>query len=508
MYGGGYNQQQPYGQQPNQYGAPQAQYGAPANQYGAPQANQYGAPPANQYGAPPAGAYGAAPTQQYGAPQTQYGAPANQYGAPQTQYGAPANQYGSPPTQYGSPPTQYGAPQTQYGAPPQQSYAAPAQQPYGQQSYGQQPYGQQQQYGQQSYNPPGQYGNPAGGYQAQPAFTPSSGGPRFLGVQIPAPPPAPPLSNLPNYNPQFDADRIRKATKGFGTDEDTVINVMMPLDAFQVDVLSRTFEQQNGRSLMITIEKEMSGWLEYILRLKSLGPLGGDLWLIHRAGKGMGTHEDLLNETLLCRSNEEMFLLKEGFRRMYNKDLVSFIRGELSMKTERMFNMALSGTRDENPMVNHQQVQQDIETLYRAGPGKIGTDEISICGILLQRSNQHLQALAQGFTQRHGLTLSKMIEKEFSGHMRDGLLHISRFAETDGNGVYRDAKLLEAAMAGMGTKDERLCYRLCRMHWDRQRFGLVKNQYRQLYRRDLVARVKGETSGKYQNALVSLISQN
>jgi annexin A7/11 len=54
-------------------------------------------------------------------------------------------------------------------------------------------------------------------------------------------------------------DRFADA-QGFGTDEDTVINTLMPLDAFQVDVLSRTYEQQIGRSLKTTIEKETSGW--------------------------------------------------------------------------------------------------------------------------------------------------------------------------------------------------------------------------------------------------------
>ena len=48
------------------------------------------------------------------------------------------------------------------------------------------------------------------------------------------------------------------------------------------------------------------------------------------------------------------------------------------------------------------------------------------------------------------------IQSEFSGHMRDALLHIARKFEGDGDGVQRDADLLEAAMAGMGTKDERL----------------------------------------------------
>lgn len=112
--------------------------------------------------------------------------------------------------------------------------------------------------------------------------------------------------------------------------------------------------------------------------------------------------------------------MKEGFQRVHHKDLVATVRGELSMQTERyvfppvselmirMFNMALSGTRDESSFVNYQLVQQDVEALYRAGPGKIGTDEIGVCGILLSRSDPHLQAIAQSFPQRHRTSLSQM----------------------------------------------------------------------------------------------------
>lgn len=102
-----------------------------------------------------------------------------------------------------------------------------------------------------------------------------------------------------------------------------------------MDVLSRTYEQTTGRSLQKELDKELSGWLGYVLELLSLGPLGGDLWLLNRACKGMGTHEDLLTEVLIGRTNEEIHLLKEGYRRMYGRDLVATVRGELSMKTER-----------------------------------------------------------------------------------------------------------------------------------------------------------------------------
>ena len=113
--------------------------------------------------------------------------------------------------------------------------------------------------------------------------------------------------------------------------------------------------------------------LEFGMMGLAYGPLHWDAYLLQRACKGAGTHEDLLTEVLLGRTNQEMFLLKQVYKEMFGRDLAAVIRGELSMKTERMFNMALAGTRDENPMVNHQAVMQDIEALYRAGPGKIGT---------------------------------------------------------------------------------------------------------------------------------------
>jgi annexin A7/11 len=40
--------------------------------------------------------------------------------------------------------------------------------------------------------------------------------------------------------------------------------------------------------------------------------------------------------------------------------------------------------------------------------------------------------------------------------MRDGLYYIARGAEMDGQGVVRDSEMLEASMAGAGTKDERM----------------------------------------------------
>lgn len=105
------------------------------------------------------------------------------------------------------------------------------------------------------------------------------------------------------YNPAGDVDRIRKATKGFGTDEAALINTIAPLDVFQMDALTRSFKSQTGKDLLQVLEKETSGYFENALRALVLGPVAFDVWLVHRACDGAGTHEDILNEVILNRTN-------------------------------------------------------------------------------------------------------------------------------------------------------------------------------------------------------------
>ncbi len=95
---------------------------------------------------------------------------------------------------------------------------------------------------------------------------------------MPAPPP-------PGYNPAQDVERIRKATKGFGTDEGALIATLAPLDAYQIDALRNTFKATVGKDLLQVLEKETSGWFEAALRAKVLGPVLYDCWLIKRACK-------------------------------------------------------------------------------------------------------------------------------------------------------------------------------------------------------------------------------
>lgn len=235
----------------------------------------------------------------------------------------------------------------------------------------------------------------------------------------------------------------------------------------------------------------------------------------------MNAREALAEERKNC---SDMYMLKQAYKAAYGKDMAKVVQDDLSMKTKRLFLMALEGARmDEHAPLNHQLIQQDAHAIRSAAKGA-GTDEITvrlfslscppcidtpppqICGIFASRSTAHLQALSQAYQHQHRKTLADVVRSEFSGHMKDGLLYIANTALPGPLGVSRDAHLLEESMAGMGTKDERLIYRIMRAHWDRPRFEEVKRVYAATqHRKGLRSRVEGETSGDYKRFLAAVV---
>lgn len=280
-----------------------------------------------------------------------------------------------------------------------------------------------------------------------------------------------------------DAEALRKAMKGFGTDEKTLIRVLSRQDPILAVNLKETYNRRFGRDLEKDIKSETSGWFETGLVALTRGPLLNDLYALLEAIEGPGTNEDLLNDVLLSRSNADLRAIKEGYRRTFRKDLEADVKGELSMKTERHFAMVLAANRAEDsaPIIP-QEIDRDVLELYKATEGKVGTDELLVCSIISSRSDGQLRAIAQAYEQKFRVKLDHVIKREFSGHMESALLMQLKGAT---NRPLRDAELLEQAMAGAGTKDRLLVTRLVRYHWDRNYMGAVKQAYSHHFRRDL-----------------------
>jgi annexin A7/11 len=306
------------------------------------------------------------------------------------------------------------------------------------------------------------------------------------------------------YDASRQADELRKAMKGMGTDEATLIRILAPAGPLEIPVIKDTYQQRHRRSLESDVKSETGGYFELGLMSILMGPLQHDVWSVHEAVSGAGTKESLLDDVLIGRSNADMNAIKQAYQHTYHRSLESDVRSDLSAKTERMYAMILAATRQEDsaPVVP-QAVDADVNELHRATEGKLGTDQLTVCSILTNRSDAHIRAIAHAYEQRYRLSLELVLKKEFSGHMEDALIRMVR-SGTDR--FMRDAVGLEECMKGPGTKDQMLVNRVVRAHWDRAHMAQVRGAYRAKYGRDLVSRIKGETSGDYERLLVAMVS--
>ncbi|KAI0443679.1 hypothetical protein F4803DRAFT_514439 [Xylaria telfairii] len=481
-----YNQYPPSGQYPGQYPPAQGQYPPPQGQYPPPQ-GQY--PPPGQY--PPSQGYPPQNSSPYPPQAGQYPPPQGQY-PPQNSSPYPPQGGQYPPSQggygrYGGAPVELPGSNPSYPPPGgHQSYGSPA--PYS--GYGAPPPAPQGQYG---APPPQQYGTqyapPPGGAAGPP--TPPS-----LGY-------GPPQIIQWDANP--DAQALRMAMKGFGTDEKALVRVLANKDPLQIEALKAAYSRLFSRSLEKDIKSETSKYFELGLVAIVSGPLLHDVILLHSAMDGPGTKEKVLNDVLLGRSNADIRAIKGAYQRFANRSLESDVKGDLSMKTERHFMIVLGACRAEDSApVIPQAIDQDVMEIYRATEGKMGTDEMLVCSILSTRNDNQIRAINQAYEQKFRRKLEDVIRKEFSGHMEDALLYQLRNAVDK---FMHAATLLEDAMAGMGTKDQLLVARVVRYHWDRQAMENIKGAYQQRYRRSLASRINGEVSGDYGKLMVACVGQ-
>jgi annexin A7/11 len=292
--------------------------------------------------------------------------------------------------------------------------------------------------------------------------------------------------------------------KGFGTNEKLLIQVLSQVpDPQHMEKLRRTYDDRFRRSLLKDIESETSRWFEAGLLALARGPLQQDAYCVDKAVRGLGTKESLLDDVCLGRSNADMNAIKACFQQVYGKSMEKEIKDDLSMKTERLYEYVLSARRAEEstPCLPHE-IDQQTDKFQMATEGtKMGANQDVVSLILAYSSDGQIRAINQRYQEKYRKTLEAVIKSEFSGHMKEALLLMVRRAV---DRVKCDAEDLEAAMKGMGTKDELLVNRVVRAHWNREHMRQVNVAYQRFFNKKLADRIKGETSGDYRALLIAL----
>ncbi|ESO84940.1 hypothetical protein LOTGIDRAFT_131243 [Lottia gigantea] len=302
-----------------------------------------------------------------------------------------------------------------------------------------------------------------------------------------------------DFNVEADAEALRAAMKGTGTEEALIIEIVSHRSNEQRQEIEKMYKTMFGKDLIKDLCSELSGNLEETIMALFKSPAYYDTWSLHKAMKGIGTDDDVLIEILATRENDEIAAINECYKEIYGKTLEEKISSETSGKYKRLLVALCQGNRNEVSDENYEIAsRQDAEKLYKAGEKKLGTDESMFIQILGLRNYYQISAIVEEYQEIAGKELRESIKSEMSGNLAKGLTAI---VDSSHPPTYF-AKKLKKAMSGIGTDDSTLI----RIIVSRSEIDLadIKQIFDEDYGKSLQDAISSDTSGKYKKLLLAL----
>ena len=301
---------------------------------------------------------------------------------------------------------------------------------------------------------------------------------------------------------QADADALKKAFKGVGRDKKAVVDITVNRTNAQRQQIREAYKASYGRDLMKDLKSELHGHLEDGILALFTDPIEYDADELRKAMKGMGTNEDTLIEIIASRPPHMLKMIIQKFKEKYDRDLEKDVKSETSGTLRKLLIALLQCGRGTNTNPNQAQCAQIAQEIFQAGEKKLGTDESIFNKYFCTLSPHELAAVSREYHKLTGHTILQAIDKEFHGDSKKTLRTIV-YATLSPSEYF--ATRVHDAIKGLGTKDKILI----RVLVSRSEIDLpqIKQYYKQLYGKDMIADVKSDISGEYQNLFVSLLSR-
>ena len=294
-------------------------------------------------------------------------------------------------------------------------------------------------------------------------------------------------------------EELKKALKTKG---DTLVNFILDKSQNQRQEIREAFKACWGVDLLKEIDKSLSGHFKEAVSALFLRPAEFDAECLYKAMKGLGTDEETLIEIICTRGNESLKDVKEEFNKKYPKyNLESWVSSETSGSFRKLLVSLLQCRRNENAQPDEEECRKLAQELYDAGEKKLGTDEPVFNKIFAIASPAELFCISGKYEEISKNSLKVAIDKEYSRDIKKALITI---LDAVINPTEYFARKVNKAVKGLGTNDPMLI----RVLVSREGVDMseMRNCYTNIFKKDMIEDIKGDTSGDYRKLLVGLAS--
>ncbi|XP_052196746.1 annexin Gh1-like [Diospyros lotus] len=304
-------------------------------------------------------------------------------------------------------------------------------------------------------------------------------------------------SSVPS--PAEDAEQLRKAFAGWGTNEDLIIQILAHRNAAQRTLIRQTYAATYGEDLLKELDRELSSDFEQIVMLWALDPDERDAFLVNEATRRFTASNLVLIEIACTRSSNELFLVRRAYHARYKRSLEEDVAYHTTGDFRKLLVPLVSSFRYEGDVVNMMLAKSEAKTLHAKISEKAYNDE-EIIRILTTRSKAQLNATFNQYNNEFGNAINKDLRTDPKNEYLS-LLRATIRCLTCPEKYFE--KALRRAINKLGTDEWALTRVVAtRAEVDMQR---IKEEYQRRNTAHLDRAIAGDTSGDYKNMLLALI---
>jgi len=225
----------------------------------------------------------------------------------------------------------------------------------------------------------------------------------------------------------YEAECLRKAMKGIGTDETVLIEVLCTRTNSEIQHIKASYTELYKRDLEGDIQSETSGHLRrlFVSVLQACRPentpvdmarVKADAEALRAAGVGkIGTDESKFNEVLITRSFAHLRAVFREYATLTGSDILRTLEHEMSGDIKGGMKAIVHSVIDRPSFF--------ADRIYKSMHGA-GTDDDSLIRLVVTRSEVDMVEIKQAFLTNHKKTLAKMISDDCSGDYKRMLVAI------------------------------------------------------------------------------------
>jgi len=298
-----------------------------------------------------------------------------------------------------------------------------------------------------------------------------------------------------------ELDKLEAAVTG--KDENYFIELTSNKTNSERVKLRDDYKAKFGRDLLEDFEKNFkSDFLETLIGVFK-SPEEYDADLLYKAMKGIGSDKDIITEVLCFRNPDRINQIKAKFQEKYGKDLVAEIKSETSGDYQKIVLRLLEGDRTQDGKADLQKCSGIAEELYKAGEGKLGTDEATFIKYFTSLAPNELLLVCKEYHKKYKKNMLDVIENEFNGNEKK-LMTVILYSLFSPSEFF--AKQIMDSIKGVGTDDVKLIRSIItRYSIDMKK---VKKYFKKMYNKELLDEVKEDVSGSYGRILETLINKH